>query len=146
VRVPRSDLIGEAEGAGFVQLMQQLPQERLLLAIAAVAVMERAVQLTLDYTRERTAFGKPVFAFQNTRFVLAECDTLVSVGWSFLDDCIGKHLQGELDVPAAAKAKWWLTEQQNIVADRCLQLFGGYGYMQEYPIARIFADSRIQKV
>ncbi|MFE5501305.1 acyl-CoA dehydrogenase family protein [Amycolatopsis japonica] len=146
VRVPRSNLVGEAEGLGFLQLMQQLPQERLFLGIAAVGAMEKSVELTLEYTKERTAFGRPIFKFQNTKFALAECDTLVTVGWSFLDDCIEKHVAGELDVPTVAKAKWWLTEQQNIVADRCLQLFGGYGYMQEYPIARIFADSRIQKV
>jgi long-chain-acyl-CoA dehydrogenase len=146
VRVPRSNLLGDAEGLGFIQLMQQLPQERLLLVVNGVATMERAVQLTVEYTKERTAFGQPIFSFQNTKFVLAECDTLVSVSWSFLDDCIEKHLAGELDIATAAKAKWWLTEQQCTVVDRCVQLFGGYGYMSEYPIARMYADSRIQKV
>ncbi|MDT7777004.1 MAG: acyl-CoA dehydrogenase, partial [Pseudonocardiales bacterium] len=146
VRVPRSNLLGGVEGQGFFQLMQQLPQERLLLAISAVAAMEKAVRLTLDYAKERTAFGKPLFHFQNSKFVLAECDTLVTVGWSFLDDCIEKHLAGELDIATAAKAKWWLTEQQCVVVDRCVQLFGGYGYMAEYPIARLYADSRVQKV
>ncbi|SDJ70643.1 acyl-CoA dehydrogenase/long-chain-acyl-CoA dehydrogenase [Nocardioides sp. YR527] len=146
VRVPRSNLLGEAEGMGFISLMQQLPQERLILAVAAVATMEKAVELTIEYTKERTAFGKPVFQFQNSRFVLAECATLVRVAQSFLDDCIQQHLLGELDIETAAMAKWWLTEQQCIVVDRCLQLFGGYGYMEEYPIARLYADARIQKI
>ncbi|MER6973722.1 acyl-CoA dehydrogenase family protein [Nocardioides sp. NPDC000445] len=146
VRVPRSNLLGDAEGAGFISLMQQLPQERLILAVAAVATMEKAVELTIEYTKERTAFGKPVFQFQNSRFVLAECATLVRVAQSFLDDCIQQHLKGELDIETAAMAKWWLTEQQCIVVDRCLQLFGGYGYMEEYPIARLYADARIQKI
>jgi len=126
--------------------MQQLPQERLILAVAAVATMEKAVELTIEYTKDRTAFGKPVFSFQNSKFVLAECATLVRVAQSFLDDCIQLHLKGELDIETAAMAKWWLTEQQCLVVDRCLQLFGGYGYMEEYPIARMYADARIQKI
>ncbi|NNH71193.1 acyl-CoA dehydrogenase [Nocardia uniformis] len=146
VRVPRSNLLGSDEGLGFVQLMHQLPQERLLLAVSAAATVEKAVQVTVDYARERTAFNKPLFAFQNTKFVLAECDTLASVCWSFLDDCVEKHLKSELDITTAAKAKWWLTEQQCTVVDRCVQVFGGYGYMTEYPIARMYADSRIQKI
>jgi acyl-CoA dehydrogenase len=146
VRVPVANLLGTEEGQGFLQLVEQLPRERLLLGVSAVAAMERTVELTVDYAREREAFGRPIIDFQNTRFVLAECDTLVSVGWSFLDDCIEKADVGELDIPTAAKAKWWLTEQQNIVADRCFQVFGGYGYMAEYPISRLFVDARIQKV
>lgn len=146
VRVPQSNLLGDTEGHGFISLMQQLPQERLILGVAAVATMEKAVELTVAYTKERTAFGKPVFQFQNSKFVLAECATLVRVAQSFLDDCIARHLEGELDIETAAMAKWWLTEQQCIVVDRCLQLFGGYGYMEEYPIARLYADSRIQKI
>lgn len=146
VRVPRSNLLGESEGDGFVHLMQQLPAERLILGVSAVATMEKTVELTIDYTKQRTAFGKPVFSFQNSRFVLAECATLVRVAQSFLADCIDMHLRGELDADTAAMAKWWLTDQQNIVADRCLQLFGGYGYMDEYPVSRIFADSRVQKI
>ena len=145
VRVPATNLVGE-EGMGFVYLIDQLPQERLILAVASVATMEKAVELTLDYTRERRAFGKPIYEFQNTRFELAECATLTEVGWSFLDDCVEKQVAGTFDVKGAAMAKWWLTEQQTVVADRCLQLFGGYGYMEEYPIARIYADSRIQKI
>jgi alkylation response protein AidB-like acyl-CoA dehydrogenase len=109
------------EGQGFIQLMQQLPQERLLLAVSAAATVEKVVQVTLAYAKERTAFGKPIFGYQNTKFVLAECDTLATVCWAFLDDCIEKHLASELDSTAAAKAKWWLTEQQCIVVDRCVQ-------------------------
>ena len=145
VRVPQSNLIGEA-GMGFMYLLEQLARERLILGVASVATMETAVDLTLTYTKERTAFGKPIFGFQNTRFELAECATLTAVGWSFLDDCIERELEGTFDVKGAAMAKYWLSEQQNVVADRCLQLFGGYGYMEEYPISRIFTDSRIQKV
>lgn len=145
LRVPAGNLLGE-EGKGFQYLMEQLPQERLVLSVPAVAVIEKSVELTVAYAKEREAFSKPILAFQNTRFELAECSTLASVGRSFLDDCIVAHIAGELTVADAAKAKWWLTEQQNVVADKCLQLFGGYGYMVEYPIARIWADSRIQKV
>jgi long-chain-acyl-CoA dehydrogenase len=146
VRVPQANLLGGVEGLGFIQLMQQLPQERLVLAVIAAASIEKTVDVTLAYTKEREAFGRPIFKFQNTQFVLAESDTVKSVAWSFLDECLVKHLAGELDVPTAAKAKWWLTEQQCRVADECLQLFGGYGYMQEYPISKLYADARIQKV
>jgi long-chain-acyl-CoA dehydrogenase len=146
VHVPRTNLLGTVEGQGFIQLMQQLPQERLILAVAAVAAIEKAVTLSVDYAKERTAFGKPLMAYQNTKFVLAECDTVATVAWAYLDDCIGKHLAGALDVTGAAKAKWWLTEQQCTVVDRCVQIFGGYGYMAEYPIARMFVDSRVQKI
>lgn len=146
VRVPQSNLLGETEGQGFIALMQQLPQERLILGVAAVATMEKAVEETVKYTKEREAFGKPIFNFQNTRFELAECATLVRVAQSFLDDCIARHLDGDLDIETAAMQKWWLTEQQCIVVDRCLQLFGGYGYMEEYPISKMYTDSRIQKI
>lgn len=146
VRVPASHLIGGVEGQGFGWLMDQLPQERLILSVAAVAAMHLTVSETLSYTKGREAFGKPIFNFQNSRFVLAECDTLVSVTQSFLDDCIVKHLEGGLDLKDAAKIKWWSTEQQNVVADRCLQLFGGYGYMAEYPISKLWTDARVQKI
>jgi long-chain-acyl-CoA dehydrogenase len=146
VRVPRANLLGVAEGQGFIQLMQQLPQERLILAVSAAAAVESAVEVTVAYAKERSAFGKAIFSFQNTKFVLAECDTVATVCWAFLDDCISKHLTGDLDITGAAKAKWWLTEQQCIVVDRCVQIFGGYGYMVEYPIARMYADARIQKI
>lgn len=146
VRVPQANVIGGVEGQGFIQLMQQLAQERLILGISAAATIEKAVEITVAYAKDRTAFGKPIFKFQNTKFVLAECDTVASVSWAFLDDCVTKHLDGALDIPTAAKAKWWLTEQQCDVVDRCVQVFGGYGYMAEYPIARMYTDSRIQKV
>jgi alkylation response protein AidB-like acyl-CoA dehydrogenase len=146
VRVPVGNLLGELEGQGFVQLMQQLPQERLVLAVAAAAAIEAAVAETVKYTKAREAFGRPIFNFQNTKFTLAEAATSAHIGRVFIDDCIAKHLRGELDIPTASMAKWWLTEQQCRVADACLQLFGGYGYMAEYPISRMFTDSRIQKI
>jgi acyl-CoA dehydrogenase len=146
VRVPVSNLLGTEEGQGFVQLMQQLPQERLVIAVAAVAAIEETLTHTLRYTKEREAFGKPVFQFQNTRFKLAEIATVARVARVFIDDCVTKHLGGELDVPTASMAKWWTTQMQCDVADECLQLFGGYGYMAEYPISRMFTDSRVQKI
>jgi acyl-CoA dehydrogenase len=146
VRVPTANLIGGAEGQGFIQLMQQLPQERLVLAVGAVAAIEAAVTATVKYTKERHAFGRPVFNFQNTKFKLAEAATTAKIGRVFIDDCIVKHINGELDIPTASMAKWWMSEQQCQIADECLQLFGGYGYMAEYPISRMFTDSRIQKI
>jgi alkylation response protein AidB-like acyl-CoA dehydrogenase len=112
VRVPRSNLLGDSEGEGFIQLMQQLPQERLVIAVAAAAVIEKAVGLAVEYSKDRGAFGRSIFDFQNSRFVLAECDTISTVAWAFLDDCIAKHMRGELDIAGAAKAKLWLTDQQ----------------------------------
>jgi acyl-CoA dehydrogenase len=146
VRVPADRLLGEQEGKGFVQLMSQLPYERLLLCVPAAAVIERAVELTLAYTQQRQAFGHSVFDFQNTRFKLAECATLAHVVRSFVNDCIQRLLDGQLEPEAAYMAKWWCTEQQGKVTDECLQLFGGYGYMAEYPIARLYADARIQRI
>jgi acyl-CoA dehydrogenase len=146
VRVPAANLLGEAEGQGFTQLMQQLPQERLIIAISAVAGMEGAVEQTIAYTKERTAFGRPVFTFQNTKFTLAEAATEAAVARAFLDQCIERHLRGELDVQGAAMAKLWTTERVNKVVDDCVQLFGGYGYMTEYPIARAWADVRISRI
>jgi acyl-CoA dehydrogenase len=146
VRVPTDNLLGTEEGQGFVQLMQQLPQERLIMAVAAVTAIEETLAHTLRYTKEREAFGKPVFEFQNTRFKLAEVATVAKVARVFIDDCVAKHIAGELDVPTASMAKWWTTQMQCDVADECLQLFGGYGYMAEYPISRMFTDSRVQKI
>jgi len=146
VRVPVDALLGEAQGQGFGQLMSQLPYERLLLAVPAAAVIERAVELTVDYTRERKAFGQTLSDFQNTRFKLAECATLAHVVRTFVNDCIQRLLDGTLDEQAAYMAKWWCSEQQCKVVDECLQLFGGYGYMTEYPIARLYADARVQKI
>ncbi|TLW95210.1 acyl-CoA dehydrogenase [Saccharomonospora piscinae] len=146
VRVPAANLLGDADGQGFVQLMQQLPQERLLIAVTAVAGMESAIDQTLEYTKERTAFGRPVFGFQNTKYTLAEAATEAAVARAFLDQCIERHLRGELDVQGAAMAKLWTTERVNKVVDDCVQLFGGYGYMTEYPIARAWADARVSRI
>ncbi len=146
VRIPADQLLGEREGEGFVQLMSQLPFERLLLCVPAAAVIERAVELTIEYTQQRKAFGQSVFDFQNTRFKLAECATIAHVVRTFVNDCIQRLLDGTLDDEAAYMAKWWCTEQQCKVVDDCLQLFGGYGYMTDYPIARLYADARIQRI
>ncbi|WP_040778068.1 acyl-CoA dehydrogenase family protein [Nocardia pneumoniae] len=146
LRVPAANLLGGAEGQGFYQMMRLLAQERLVTAIIAVAMMEKAVRLTLDYTKGREAFGKPLFAMQNTKFELAECATIATVSRTFLDDCISKHLRGELDVPTAAMSKYWLTDQLGIVVDRCLQLFGGYGYMTEYPISQLYTGARVLRI
>ncbi|GAA2661324.1 acyl-CoA dehydrogenase [Actinosynnema pretiosum] len=145
VRLPASALLG-AEGQGFVQLMQQLPQERLVIAVSSVAGIEAALELTLDYVKQRSAFGRELIKFQNTRFTLAECATEARVTRAFVDECVELHLRGELDVPTAAMAKWWSTERLCRVVDECVQLFGGYGYMTEYPIARAWADARVQKI
>jgi acyl-CoA dehydrogenase len=146
VRVPADQLLGAKEGDGFAQLMSQLPYERLLLAVPAAAVIERAVELTVAYTKERKAFGQAIYDFQNTRFKLAECATIAHVVRSFVNDCTQRLLDGTLDDEAAYMAKWWCTEQQCKVTDECLQLFGGYGYTVEYPIARLYADSRVQRI
>lgn len=146
VRVPAGNLLGEAEGQGFVQLMQQLPQERLLIGITSVAVMEKALADTLAYTKERTAFGRPVFSFQNTRFTLAEAATETRIARVFLDDCIVKHLEGALDVPTVAMLKWWSSERAMTVVDQCVQMHGGYGYMAEYAVARMWTDQRVQRI
>jgi acyl-CoA dehydrogenase len=146
VRVPAGNLLGGAEGQGFAQLMTQLAQERLVIAVSAVAGLEAAVAVTLDYVKQRQAFGQALFDFQNTKFTLAECATTAHVARVFLDSCIERHLAGGLDATTAAMAKWWLTEQQVTVVDRCVQLHGGYGYMREYLIARMYADARVQKI
>lgn len=146
VRVPVGNLLGGEEGKGFYQLMQQLPQERLSIACAAATIAEKAVEETVRYTKERGAFGKTVFDFQNTRFKLAECKTEATISRVFVDACIEKHLRGELSAEEASMAKWWCTQKQCDIVDECLQLHGGYGYMWEYPIARMYADSRVQKI
>jgi alkylation response protein AidB-like acyl-CoA dehydrogenase len=145
VRVPADNLLGK-EGMGFVQLMQELPQERLVIAIQAIAAIEAALEHTLAYVKERKAFGKPIIDFQNTRFRLAELKTKATVARVFIDECIARHLRGELDVATAAMAKYWTTDLQCEVVDQCLQFHGGYGYMWEFPIARLYADSRVQKI
>ena len=143
---PPENLLGSDEGSGFVQLMQQLPQERLALAIGAVASMERAIRLTTDYTKERKAFGQPIIEFQNTGFKLAERKTEAMIARVFVHWCIERLIAGELDTVTASMAKWWCSQKQVETADECLQLHGGYGYMQEYPISRMFVDARIQKI
>lgn len=143
---PRENLLGGEEGKGFAQLMQQLPQERLIIAVGAVAAMERAVRLTADYTKERKAFGQPIIEFQNTAFTLAERKTEAMIARVFVDFCIERLIAGDLDAVTASMAKWWCTQKQVETVDECLQLYGGYGYMQEYPISRMFIDSRIQKI
>jgi acyl-CoA dehydrogenase len=145
-RVPRANLLGEKEGLGFSQLMDQLKYERLLIGVMAVGTIDRALKLTLDYTKERKAFGKTIFDFQNTRFKLAEAYTEAQIGRTFVEDCVAKMIAGSLDTATASMAKMWLTEKQCKIADECLQLFGGYGYMTEYPISRIFVDSRVMKI
>jgi acyl-CoA dehydrogenase len=146
VRVPTANLLGHEEGQGFVQLMQQLPQERLLIGAQAIAMIERALAVTIDYVKERKAFGKAVIDFQNTQFKLAEMKTEATVGRIFYNDCVARHLAGGLDAVTASMCKLWLTDLQCKIVDECLQLFGGYGYMNEYPIARMFRDARVQRI
>ncbi|MFC9360833.1 acyl-CoA dehydrogenase family protein [Rhodococcus sp. NPDC057014] len=145
VRVPVTNLLGQ-EGQGFGQLMAQLVQERLIIGAQAVGAMRRAVEDTVDYTKSRQAFGHSLFEFQNTAFELAECQTITRTCEVFLDHCISEHLAGHLDPTEAAMVKYWLTEQQCSVIDRCVQLHGGYGYMREYLIARMYEDARVQKI
>jgi len=144
--VPAENLLGPAEGQGFVQLMQQWPRERLGLAIGAVAAIERAVQVTVDYTKERKAFNQPIIAFQNSAFKLAERKTEDLIARVFLDYCIMQMIAGDLDAVTASMAKYWCSDKQVETVDECLQLHGGYGYMQEFPIARMFVDARIQTI
>jgi alkylation response protein AidB-like acyl-CoA dehydrogenase len=146
VCVPVGNRLGPEEGQGFAQLVANLPQERLSIAVAAVAAARSALELTLAYVKERRAFGRPVGTFQNSRFVLAEIATEVDVAQHYVDDCVRAHNAGELTAVDAAKAKWWTTELQGRVVDRCLQLHGGYGYMNEYPIARAFGDARVTRI
>ena len=146
LRIPVGNLLGTTEGQGFFQLMEQLPQERLICGVAAAAMIETAVAETVAYTKSRQAFGKPLLALQNTRFELAECATIAQVVRTFVDDAVARHIRGELDVKTAAMVKYWTTDRQHEVVDRCVQLHGGYGYMEEYPIARMWTDSRISRI
>ncbi len=146
VRVPPENLLGGTEGQGFYQLMKSLPQERLVVALGGAAAMDKALEETVAYTAERKAFGKPLLEMQNTRFKLAEVKTIAHIARVFLDDCVAKHLRGELDATTASMAKWWVTQMQCDTIDECLQLFGGYGYMSEYPISTMYADARVQKI
>ncbi|PZF99447.1 acyl-CoA dehydrogenase family protein [Micromonospora deserti] len=144
-RVPAENLIG-TENHGFYHLMANLPRERLGIAVAAVAAAEKLLALTVDYARSRQAFGRPIGSFQHNRFVLAELDTEVTIARTFVNHCVAEFNAGRLSVTDAAKAKWWTTELQNRVADRCVQLHGGYGYMLEYPVARAWLDGRVQTI
>lgn len=146
VKVPLTNLLGSDEGQGFYQLMQQLPWERLLIAIQALGAIDFALEQTVAYVQERKAFGQRIMDFQNTRFKLAECKTKAEVLRSFVNDCIGRLIDGKLDAATASMAKYWATEAQGQVMDECLQLFGGYGYMTEYPISRAYADARVQRI
>jgi acyl-CoA dehydrogenase len=145
-RTPVTNLLGGEEGKGFVQLMQQLPAERLNIAQAAVVAMERAIEITLDFVRERKAFGQRVLDFQNTRFKLAECTSQALIARTFVDQCVLWLVEGKLDAATASMAKYWCTEKQCEIVDECLQLHGGAGYMDEYEISRMYADARVQKI
>jgi alkylation response protein AidB-like acyl-CoA dehydrogenase len=145
VEVPKENLLGE-EGAGFLYLMTNLSQERLSIAVSAASACELVLQECLTYVKERTAFGKPIGKFQHTRFTVAEMATETHIARVFIDDCIRRHVAGELDASTASMAKWWTTELQKRIVDQGVQLFGGYGYMLEYPIARAFVNSRVQTI
>ncbi len=146
VKLPAENLLGSEEGQGFTQLMNDLPRERLIVAVHAQAMLERALGLTIDYVKQREAFGKKIIEFQNTQFVLAECKSEATIGRVFHDHCIGRYLDGSLDTSTASMAKYWLTDLQGTIIDRCLQLFGGYGYMEEYPISRMYRDARVMRI
>jgi acyl-CoA dehydrogenase len=145
VRVPADNLLGE-EGTGFIQLMQKLVPERLIIAVGSMAGAERLFDETLVYIKERTAFGRPIGSFQNSRFVMAELKTELTVTRCFIDECISEHVRGELTVDKAAMAKWWTTDLMGRVADKCLQLHGGYGYTHEYAVGQAWIDARITRI
>jgi acyl-CoA dehydrogenase len=146
VEVPAECLLGGEEGHGLHQLMADLPYERLIVALGGVAAMEGGLEATISYTRERRAFGQALYEFQNTRFKLAELATMVRIARVFIDDCIVRRIEGRLDTETAAMAKWWITDTQQRVLDECVQLYGGYGYMTEFMVCRMFADSRVQRI
>ncbi|XAP78516.1 acyl-CoA dehydrogenase family protein [Citromicrobium bathyomarinum] len=146
VFVPAENVLGGEEGKGFYQLMGELPQERLIIAMGAMSTIERALEETLAFTKERKAFGKTIWDFQNTQFTLAELKARATAAKVFVNHCIAQHLEGKLDVPTACMAKLWLTELQGEVVDKCLQLHGGSGYINDYPIARMFRDSRVSRI
>ncbi|MCM2393573.1 acyl-CoA dehydrogenase family protein [Streptomyces albipurpureus] len=146
MRVPAANLLGGVEGQGFYQLMNQLQRERLIIGVGGVAAAEAAVVEAIAYAKQRTVFGKPLIEFQNTRYVLAECKTDVLAGKTLTDHCVQEQIAGTLDPATASMAKLWATEKQVEITDRCLQIFGGYGYVMEYPIARLYAAARVQKI
>ncbi|MEM6619408.1 MAG: acyl-CoA dehydrogenase family protein [Pseudomonadota bacterium] len=146
VEIPPENILGGEEGRGFYQMMQQLPQERLIIGCGAVGAMEGGVATTIAYCKEREAFGQAIINFQNTRFKLVECQTKTQVARAYLDKCIEAHLRGELTVEQAAMAKYWLTDTQGEVLDECVQLHGGYGFMAEYAVAEMWTDARVQRI
>jgi acyl-CoA dehydrogenase len=146
VFVPADNLLGGEEGKGFYQLMGELPQERLVIAVGAMSTIEKALDTTVEYVKQRKAFGQTIWDFQNTQFVLADLKARGTAAKVFLNDCIAKLLRGELDVTTASIAKYWLTELQGETVDKCLQLHGGWGYINEYPIAKMFRDSRVTRI
>lgn len=146
VKVPTANLIGTEEGRGFYQLMEQLPQERLIIAVHSIAMIERALAVTIDYVKERRTFGRPIIDNQAVQFKLAECKTEATVARIFVNHCIEQHLQRKLDAATASMAKYWITDLQGKIVDECLQLHGGYGYMDEYSIARMYKDARVARI
>ena len=146
MRVPQSQLLGTQEGKGFIQLMEELPRERLIIAAGGVATMQRAIAETVDYVKQRSIFGQSLMSMQNTRFKLAECQMKASIAESFVNDLINRSLAGTLDGPTSAMAKCWVSDSVCQVVDECVQLHGGYGYMMEYPIARLYADTRVGRI
>src|SRR6202163_1412107 len=146
VKLPPENLLGAEEGQGFVQLMNDLPRERLIVAVHAQAMIERALALTIEYVKQRKAFGKTIIEFQNTQFVLAECKSEATIARVFHDHCLERYLNGTLDTVTASMAKYRLTDILGTIVDRCLQLFGGYGYMEEFPISRIYRDARVMRI
>jgi acyl-CoA dehydrogenase len=146
VKLPPENLLGPEEGQGFAQLMNDLPRERLIVTVHAQAMIERALGLTIEYVKQRQAFGKKIIEFQNTQFVLAECKSEATIARVFHDHCIARYLEGGLDTVTASMAKYWLTDLQGKIIDRCLQLFGGYGYMEEFPISRMYRDARVMRI
>lgn len=146
VRVPADNLLGGIEGRGFAQLMAELPRERMIIALGSQNSMERAIEVTIEYTRERKAFGQPLISFQNTQFKLAEMKAKARVGRSFINECVDKAVRGDLDGTTSAMAKMWASETEWEIVDACLQLHGGYGYINEYPIARIFRNARVSRI
>jgi acyl-CoA dehydrogenase len=146
VKLPPENLLGAEVGQGFAQLMKDLPRERLIVTVHAQAMIERALALTIDYVKQRQAFGKKIIEFQNTQFVLAECKSEATIARVFHDHCIERYLAGQLDTVTASMAKYWITDLQGKIIDRCLQLFGGYGYMEEFPISRMYRDARVMRI
>lgn len=146
VHIPADHLLGSEEGRGFAQMMECLPQERLNIAVQECAATEFALKITVDYVKERKAFGKRIIDFQNTEFKLAEMKTEAKIAKVFVDYCVGEHLKGKLDTVTASMAKYWISELHGKIVDQCLQLFGGYGYMNEYPIAQAYRDARVTRI